>query len=88
MPNPYRVKITSAGISTDLFNVLYSTVGSTALNTAYNACGTPVSLLTKTQITNGVAVYLPDNAQFVYVFNAAGGPCVGTYASYEDKGEI
>ena len=76
MATPYKITITKAGVSTDLFNILYDVVGNSNYNTASSPCGTPATLLTQAQLISGFTVSLPDNAVNVYIQDI-GGICDG-----------
>lgn len=77
---PYKIQVSSVGVSTDLFSIKYITVGDPALQTALNACGDAALLLTSAQLLNGYTVCLPANVDKLYIYDV-GGTCDGRYTS-------
>ncbi len=76
MATPYKITITKAGVSTDLFNILYNVTGNSNYVVASSPCGTSATLLTQAQLISGFTVDLPDNAVNVYIQDV-GGVCDG-----------
>lgn len=76
MPTPYKIKIAKAGVSTDLFNIMYDILGNSNLNLASTPCGVAATGLTQSQLLEGYTVTLPDNVANVYIVDF-GGICDG-----------
>ena len=72
MASPYKIKITGAGVSTDLFNILYNTTVDATLVVAPNAYGSPSVNLTQAQLLAGYTVMLPANVAGVFILDANG----------------
>lgn len=72
MASPYKIQIGGAGVSTDLFNILYNTTTSTTTVVAPNAYGSPAINLTQAQLLAGYTVMLPANVAGVFILDANG----------------
>ena len=80
MATPYKIQITKAGISTDLFWIRYTVSGDTTLYQASTPCGDVATLITAQQLLSGYVVMLPSNVDTVYVYDL-GGTCEGRYTA-------
>ena len=80
MPSPYKVNITGAGVSTDIFSILYTLTGDTNVYPASDSYGILANNLTFNQLKTGFTVLLPTGANAVYVMNI-GGLCNGRTVS-------
>lgn len=72
MASPYKIQIAGAGVSTDLFNILYNTTVDATLVVAPNAYGSPSVNLTQGQLLAGYTVMLPADIASVYIMDANG----------------
>ena len=72
MASPYKIKISGAGVSTDLFNVLYNTLADSTFVLAANPCGITAINLTQAQLLAGFTVMLPSNAKEISIIDANG----------------
>ena len=70
--SPYKVKITGAGVSTDLFDIFYSTTADASLVIAGTPCGVLAINLTLAQLLAGYTVMLPADVAGVFIVNASG----------------
>ena len=77
---PYKIQVSSVGLTTDLFDIRYTTTGDSTLQTASNACGSAAIMLTAEQIINGYTVCLPADVNMVYIYDV-GGSCDGRYTT-------
>lgn len=76
MANPYRIRISKAGVSTDLFQIMYDVVGNSTRVLADIPCGGTATSVTQEQLIAGYTVLLPANAANVYIVDV-GGICDG-----------
>lgn len=70
--SPYKIKITGAGVSTDLFDIFYNTTANASLVIAGTPCGALAINLTLTQLLTGYTVLLPANVAGVFIVDANG----------------
>lgn len=75
---PYRIQIAKAGVSTDVFEIKYTTTGNTSPVLASNPDGSPATMITSTQLLNGYTVCLSATVDKVYIYDI-GGVCNGRY---------
>lgn len=76
MANPYKIKISKAGVSTDVFQIMYDVTGNNARIVAGIPCGGLATSVTQDQLIAGYTVMLPSNAIHVYIVDI-GGICEG-----------
>jgi hypothetical protein len=76
MANPYKIKISSAGVSTDVFQIMYDVSGNSSRVLANIPCGGTATAVTQDQLVTGFTVLLPSNALNVYIVDI-GGICDG-----------
>lgn len=76
MANPYKIKISKAGVSTDLFQIMYDVTGNSTRVLADIPCGGTATSVTQDQLIAGYTVMLPVNAANVYIIDI-GGICDG-----------
>lgn len=72
MASPYKIQISGAGVSTDLFNILYNTTTDSTFVLAANPCGVTATSLTQAQLLAGFTVMLPANANEISIVDANG----------------
>lgn len=72
MASPYKIQISGAGVSTDLFNILYNTATNSTFVLAASPCGTTAMNLTQAQLLAGFTVMLPANVNEVSIADATG----------------
>lgn len=72
MANPYKVKISSAGVSTDVFQIMYSVTGNPSYVLADIPCGGTATAVTQDELVAGYTVLLPSNAIKVYIVDIGG----------------
>ena len=77
MANPYKIKISKAGVSTDLFQIMYDVTGNSTRVLADIPCGGTATNVTQNELITGYTVLLPSNAVHVYIVDI-GGICEGT----------
>ena len=75
---PYRIQISKAGVSTDVFDIKYTTAGNTNPILATNPDGSPATGITPAQLLSGYTVCLSATVDTVYIYDA-GGVCNGRY---------
>ena len=78
---PYKIQVSSVGVSTDLFDIRYDTGDDTPIQTASTPCGNAATLLTPIDLLNGYSVCLPADVKTVYIYDI-GGVCDGRYTTY------
>ena len=76
MAKTYKIQITKAGLSTDLFNILYDRVGDSTRIVASSPCNGSAIGITQAQLQAGYTVVVSDNATNIYITDS-GGICDG-----------
>lgn len=76
MANPYKIRVSKVGLSTDLFQIMYNVSGNSDLVLADIPCGGTAVSVTADELIAGYTVMLPLNVINVYIVDS-GGICDG-----------